>query len=229
MSTRRAVLDALGRVRDPELDEPITQLGFVAGLDIKYDEVHVRLRLPTYFCAPNFAYLMAAEAKAAVQSVPGIRRARVTLEDHFASGDINAGVEGEDGFEDAFPTQANGGLNELRELFARKAFVARQEKLCRALQDAGYEVQELAALRLEDLPSSADVDDYMQRRAELGLELAPEAPFLVAPTGAAICQDQILSHLRFARTVQLSIEGNSGLCRGLLATRYGIGDFKEVV
>ncbi len=45
-------------------------------------EVH--LRLPTYFCAPNFAFLMVADAYDAVSSVPGVTRAVILLDDHFA-------------------------------------------------------------------------------------------------------------------------------------------------
>ena len=54
---------ALGNVVDPELDEPITELGFIRSLVITGDDVEVHLRLPTSFCAPNFAYLMASDAK----------------------------------------------------------------------------------------------------------------------------------------------------------------------
>ena len=50
-------------VVDPELDEPITELGFVRSLVITGENVKVHLRLPTSFCAPNFAYLMASDAK----------------------------------------------------------------------------------------------------------------------------------------------------------------------
>ena len=77
MPTEAAVLDALSGVRDPELDEPITDLKFIADLRVAEDAVDVRLRLPTPLCAPNFAYLMAADAKTALLSVPGVRRARV--------------------------------------------------------------------------------------------------------------------------------------------------------
>ncbi|MGZ4552967.1 MAG: iron-sulfur cluster assembly protein, partial [Mycobacteriaceae bacterium] len=50
------VLAVLETVRDPELDEPITSLGFVTSCTISADgDAQVRLRLPTYFCAPNFA------------------------------------------------------------------------------------------------------------------------------------------------------------------------------
>ncbi len=58
MIDRNEVLGALSGVRDPELDEPITDLDFVPALEIVDDSVRVRLRLPTYFCAPNFAYLI---------------------------------------------------------------------------------------------------------------------------------------------------------------------------
>ena len=58
-----AALAALTTVRDPELDEPITALGFVASCTVSCQgRATVRLRLPTYFCAPNFAFLMVADA-----------------------------------------------------------------------------------------------------------------------------------------------------------------------
>jgi hypothetical protein len=37
----------------------------------------------------------------------------------------------------------------------------------------------------------------------------------------------VVEHLRFAKLTRLSIEGNAGFCRGLLATRYGIEDPEE--
>ena len=60
---RSRVLEALGTVYDPELDEPITTLGFVGSLRRgRAATSSVRLRLPTPQCAPNFAFLMAADA-----------------------------------------------------------------------------------------------------------------------------------------------------------------------
>ena len=85
MIDRNAVLGALSGVRDPELDEPITALEFVSALEIEDESVRVRLRLPTYFCAPNFAYLMVADAQAAALSVPVVERATIFLDDHYAS------------------------------------------------------------------------------------------------------------------------------------------------
>ena len=229
MPTEAELLDALSDVRDPELDEPITDLDFVSELKIEDGAVNVRLRLPTYFCAPNFAYLMVADAKAAVLSVPGVREARVVLDDHHASSEINAGVNEERGFEGTFPGETEGeDLDELRDIFRRKSFVARQEKLCRTLLAGGYTPAELAEMRLGELPASGITDKYIERRAELGLDVSPGAPLVVDPDGKRVPKEAVVQHLRFARTVRVSIEGNAHHCRGLLAARYGTPKKEEV-
>jgi metal-sulfur cluster biosynthetic enzyme len=222
MIERQEVLGALSGVRDPELDEPVTDLGFVSHLEIEGDAVNIRLRLPTYFCAPNFAYLMVADAKAAVLSVPGVRRARVVLDDHYASGEINGGVNEEYGFDGAFPGETEGpDLEELRTIFRRKSFVSRQEQLCRALLSEGRSPLVLAAMRLGDVAPSEAFETYLDRRAELGLDVSESAPLVVDPDGNRVPEAAVVQHLRFAKTVRVSIEGNAGLCRGLLETRYG--------
>jgi hypothetical protein len=43
----------------------------------------------------------------------------------------------------------------------------------------------------------------------------------VDPDGNRIPEEAVVQHLRFARTIRVSIEGNAELCRGLLETRYG--------
>jgi hypothetical protein len=200
------------------LDEPVTDLGFVSNLEIEGDTVSVRLRLPTYFCAPNFAYLMVADAREAVLSVPGVRQARVVLDDHYASEELNSGGA----FDEAFPDETEGpDLEELRMVFRRKSFVSRQEQLCRALLSEGRSPLDLAAMRLGDVPPSQDLDKYLERRRELGLDVSEGAPLVVDPDGNRIPEEAVVQHLRFARTVRVSIEGNAGLCRGLLETRYG--------
>ena len=229
MTSWTEVLDVLSGVRDPELDEPITDLAFVSEVDLEGDAVSVRLRLPTYFCAPNFAYLMVADAREAVLSLPGVRRATVTLDDHYASDEINGGVNEEKGFDGAFPDETESpDLGELRTIFHRKSFVARQEKLCRSMLAEGHSPGQLAELRLGEIPSSEASEKYLRRRAELGLDVSPEAPLLVDPDGNRVPKEAVVQHLRFARTVGVSIEGNAELCRGLLATRYGQGEKEGV-
>jgi metal-sulfur cluster biosynthetic enzyme len=218
--TREAILDALAGVRDPELDEPITDLGFVGELELEDDAVHVALRLPTYFCAPNFAYLMVADAKRAVLAVPGVRDVRVTLADHFAANEINAGVADERGFQATFPGEADAELDQLRRLFRAKALIARQARLCRALLAQGFSPEQLVGMRLGDLPPSSETDLYLGRRAELGLDVSPDAPLLVNPNGEPVPKEKVADHLRRARAVRVSIEGNAEFCRELLSTRY---------
>ena len=228
MIDRNEVLGALSGVRDPELDEPITDLDFVSSVEVEDASVRVRLRLPTYFCAPNFAYLMVADAQAAALSVPGVERATVFLDDHYASEEINGGVNDQHGFDGAFPGETEGpDLEGLRGTFQRKSFVSRQEQLCRSLRAAGHSSEELARMRLEDLPPSGEFETYLERRAELGLDVSAEAPFIVDPDGNRVPEEAVVQHLRFAKTVRVSIEGNASLCRGLLSTRYGIPDREE--
>jgi metal-sulfur cluster biosynthetic enzyme len=228
MTSRAAVLGALSGVRDPELDESLTELDFVADLEIEGDSVLVHLRLPTYFCSPNFAYLMVSDAKAALMAIPGVRKATVVLDDHHASEEINEGIAEDKQFQEIYPTQTLGGLDDLRDLFRRKAFIARQEELHGELVSSGRSREEVAGMLLRDLPPSAETDRYLDRREELGLDISPEAPFMIDAAGRPIPEDAMSQHLRFARMVSINIEGNAGLCRGLLATRYGLPKQEEV-
>jgi metal-sulfur cluster biosynthetic enzyme len=213
---------ALGTVRDPELDEPLTDLGFVTEVQIDGATVRARLRLPTYFCAPNFAYLMVADADTALRSVPGVEWVEVALEDHFASEEINTGIKERRGFQESFEGLADDELDELRALFRRKALVARQQRLVKALLNQGTTKQELGRLRLGDLPPSPELEVYLERRAELGLDVSPEAPLVIDTAGNPIPPELLEGHLRFARLTRVSIEGNAGFCRGMLATRYDL-------
>jgi metal-sulfur cluster biosynthetic enzyme len=225
MTSMREVWGALADVRDPELDEPLTDLGFVAGVRIKEARVEVRLRLPTYFCAPNFAWLMVDGARSAVLALPGVEEADVKLEDHFATEEVNGAVS----LEQAFPGKSDGGLAELRDVFLRKAFVARQGRLCDALLRAGRTPDGVAAMRLSDLEPGPEVERCRALRAELGIDAAPDAPAFVLPDGRALDAGGLQRWLRVARLVRLSLESNAGICRSLLRTRYGIPDPEEVL
>jgi metal-sulfur cluster biosynthetic enzyme len=217
-----AVLEALGTVRDPELDEPITALGFVASCTLSGDgDAQVRLRLPTYFCAPNFAFLMVADAYDAVIALPAVRHAEIVLADHFASDAINGGVAAHAGFAQSFDGEAVGELHELRADFLRKAVMAGTDQVCRPLIVAGTDPARLRGMVLGDVPGSRALERLRQRRAELGLPAGDDAPLLIDPkTGAAISDDAVPLHLRKARTTRISIESNGSICRGMLAHRY---------
>ena len=223
MTDASQVLAALGTVRDPELDEPVTSLGFVASCIVSADGVaSVRLRLPTYFCAPNFAFLMVADAYDAVSGVDGIRRAEVVLEDHFASDAINGGVAARSGFVQSFVGLAAAELDQLRADFLRKAVLAGTDRVCRPLLAAGKTTDDLAELTLGDVPPSADRERLRSRRSELGLPSEDASALLVdATTGQAVGVQALPLHLRRARLTRVSAEANGALCRGLLRERYG--------
>jgi metal-sulfur cluster biosynthetic enzyme len=229
VTSAAAVLAALGTVRDPELDEPVTSLGFVSSCTVSADGVaDVRLRLPTYFCAPNFAFLMVADAYDAVSGVDGVSRTEVVLEDHFASDSINSGVAARSGFVESFGDLAAGELDRLRADFVRKAVLAGTDRVCRPLLAAGTTIDELAGLTLGEVPPSADRERLRARRAELGLPSGDDSPLLVdTDTGEAVGLEALPVQLRKARLTRVSIEANSGVCRGMLRTRYetaGLGE-----
>ncbi|MGH3802021.1 MAG: metal-sulfur cluster assembly factor [Pseudonocardiaceae bacterium] len=222
------VLAALETVRDPELDTSIVELQFVSSCTVSDDGVaQVRLRLPTYFCAPNFAFLMVADAYDAVTAVDGVSRAEIVLEDHFASDTINEGVAAHAGFVAAFDGEARSELHELRAKFIRKAMLAGQDRVARPLITAGTALAELADMRLGDVPPSADLDRLRERRAELDIRSDDDAALLVDGTGAAVGLEALPLHLRRARTTRVNIEANASHCLSLLATRYGVGSVTE--
>lgn len=229
MTNATAVLAALDTVRDPELDESVTSLGFVTSCSVSADGVaDVRLRLPTYFCAPNFAFLMVADAYEAVTGVAGVARAQVVLEDHFASDEINRGVAARAGFVESFDGLAQTELDELRADFLRKATLAATDRVCRPLLAAGRTPDELATLTLGDVPASPEVERLRSRRTELGLPSADDSALLVdVVTGEAVGLMALPLHLRRARLTGVSLQANGGVCRGLLRERYatvGLGE-----
>jgi metal-sulfur cluster biosynthetic enzyme len=208
VTTRAQVFEALGTVYDPELDEPITTLGFVGSCVVTGGEVALRLRLPTPQCAPNFAFLMAADARAAVGGVAGVRSVSVVLEDHYTGDEINGAVNRGEGFADAFPGETTEDLGALRDLFRRKALLARQSRLL-----------SVPASTLGDL-TGPDAERCRALRRALGIDASDDAPAFVTGDGTPVAASDVRFR-RMASLTALSLETNGGLCRDLLKTRYG--------
>jgi hypothetical protein len=183
----------------------------------------VRLRLPTYFCAPNFAYLMVADAFDAVFAVPGVCSVEVVLEDHFAAEAINSGVAARAGFARSFLGEARGELDSLRADFLRKAVLAGTDQVCRPLVADGCAPASLALLRLGDAPPSQNLDRLRQRRAELGLPCGDSDPLVIDPvTGLGVEVADLPLHLRRARVTRAGIEANTSICSGMFRHRYPV-------
>lgn len=216
-----AVWQALSTVLDPELDEPITELRFVEECRVSAaGDVSIRLRLPTFFCAPNFSFLMVADAYDAVSALPGVGTVQVVLQDHHASAEINGGIAAHAGFVATFAGEAVEELDDLRRLFLEKAAMAGQDRVARPLVDAGAGPDELAATTLGLLPDSTDLRRLRHRRAALGLPHDDDAPLLLHPDGSRVSAAQVPLHLRRARLQRIGIEANGELCKSLLAKRY---------
>jgi len=216
------VLRALDAVIDPELDEPITDLGFVRSVRFTDDGVEVHLRLPTSFCAPNFAYLMASDAKDVLTALPDCGVVVVELDDHHDSDIINQGLAADAGYRGTFRHEAESDLDELRATFQRKAHTAAMERALTALLRARTDLEEgdVASVVLGDLPDDSAKEALLRRRATVGLSVDDDAPVLVDERGVPHPAASAALALRRARSTRISIDGNAHFCRGLLRTRY---------
>ncbi|MBV8989262.1 MAG: iron-sulfur cluster assembly protein [Solirubrobacterales bacterium] len=230
-ASRERVLEALDAVIDPELDEPITTLRFVSSCEVTSDgDVDVRLRLPTPQCAPNFAFLMAADARDAVRRLPGVRRVSIKLEDHYTGDEINGAIARGQGFTGAFPGETeDDGLSALRGLFQRKALIARQSRICEELLADGASAEELVGRRVADLPDDSKSRRCLELREQLGISSEPDAPAFVSPGGEPLLADQLQRWLRMARLVRMNLEANGNICRDLLQFRHGLANDPEEV
>ena len=247
------VLRRLERVLDPELDESVLALGFVVsihGEDSGEDAgtLTVELRLPTYWCAANFSYLMASDIQRELSDVDGVAGVRVRLLQHFAGAAIEAGTAPGMTFADAFPEDGRDSgrpdpgnpdsIEDIRQLFLRKGFFTRQEKLLRALKQSGLSFSEIASLRVADLRfegsgctvasndgSVRPVGElrtgqrYLERRRELGLDGSDHASLIVDATGEPIPAAELETYYLRARTTRLAMEANGALCTALLQAR----------
>jgi metal-sulfur cluster biosynthetic enzyme len=231
--TRERVIGALAEVHDPELDEPITKLGFVTSCEVSTNgDVEVVLRLPTPQCAPNFAFLMAADAREAVRRLPEVREVTIKLEDHYTGEEINAAIARGEGFTGAFPGETDDDdLAALRELFQRKALVARESRLCEALLADGATAEQAAGRRVADLPDVPDARRCIELRRQLGLPHDLASPAFVLPSGEPVLAGELMRWLRTARLVRMNLEVNGGVCRSLLRVHRGVAldDPEEVL
>ena len=213
----------LATVMDPELDESVTELGFITEVTVHgAGEVRIAFRLPTYWCAANFAFLMADDMRVAVQALPWVTGVQVQLHEHMYADAINQGVATGAGFQAAFGDAAEGGLEALRQTFLLKAFQRRQEALLQHLLDAGHRADALVALDIAalevlvlDVEGERLAERYLERRSTAG----GGSLAFVDTDGLAVNAQALSGHLRNLRRVGVNAEFNGALCRGLLAVR----------
>lgn len=226
----------LGEVTDPELDEPVTELGFVERVAVDGDSVAVDFRLPTYWCAANFAFLMVDDIRIAVEGATWVRNVRPRLHDHMYEEQVNRAAGGGKPFKDVFnDLGADDTLDEIRQKFRLKAFQRRQEIVLRALRRQGFDDASLVEMDLGTLQGLSIGDEegarqkprYLRILREFGLSSEAEDPAFVTALGDRIPEDAFEGYLQELRGVRINMEFNGAICRGLLSTRYKEAKLKE--
>lgn len=220
----------LGEVNDPELDEPVTEMGFVERAAVAGDgRVEVDFRLPTYWCSPNFAFLMLDGIREVLETLSWAPVWRVRLHDHMFADEVNSGVEAGKSFGEIF-----GGLSEdadlgaLRGTFAQKAFKRRQEAVVLGLRRQGLidreildmDLTALDAVHIDDEEAARQVPRYREALLRRWPGRKPDQPVFVTWEGAPIRPEVLAAYLAELRSIRISMEFNGTLCRGLKNTRY---------
>ncbi|TPN37930.1 iron-sulfur cluster assembly protein [Mesorhizobium sp. B2-3-3] len=220
----------LGEVNDPELDEPVTEMGFVERAQVKGDGgVDVDFRLPTYWCSPNFAFLMLDGVRKALDQLSWSPAYRVKLHDHMFADEVNRGLEAGKTFGDIFAELADDqDLGALRETFRMKAFKRRQEAVLRGLKAHGLTAWEILGMglpaydvaRFEPGEAARQKPRYRAALLERFPSRRADDPVFVTWDGQQVSPTGLPAYLGELRAVRINMEFNGALCRGLKHTRY---------
>lgn len=235
----------LDLVMDPELDEPVTDMGFIESVSItdptmdrNISTVEISFRLPTYWCSPNFAFLMAESIKREIEVLPWVGQAVVMLQDHMSADEMNAAVNSGASFGSVFEGLHPGeDLAALREKFDVKAFQRRQEVVIKALIALGYSQELLIDLTLAELeqvalPNPEDARQalrYLQILKSKLLAANPRDRALPTYQGLPLTVDGFSTYMGLLRSVRINMEFSGSLCRGLKASRYKLADLSGEV
>jgi len=228
----RAVRERLDRVTDPELDESIVELGYVDEITVDDRRVRVAFTLPTAWCSPAFAWMMATDTREATEALPGVDRTHVRLREHLHETEITEGVNEGLAFQEVFP-DADGGVAEVRATLDAKARLARQHEAVEALLEAGLGPEQVTALEFADLwldePAAVFVregsvgisvpaeplDAYLVKARETGL-VGDDHPHLFrTPDGNPISTERFELVQRRCRLATVNMGGQESVCEAL--------------
>lgn len=232
-----AVRERLDRVEDPELARSIVELDYIDAIDIDGDRVEVRFTLPTAWCSPAFAWMMATDARDEVEALDWVREARIELCDHMHGAEITTGVNARDAFGETFP-DADGGVAEVRAAIADKARVSRQREAIGALIDAGVDPEQVVALERADVDVAGDeahvdldglsvvvdaapVADYIDRVETSGHVKEPDDTLFLTPEADPIPADRLDVVQKRSRLASVNMGGQGAVCDALHRARHG--------
>jgi len=245
--SREAVRERLDRVYDPELDRSIVDLDYVEKIDIDGGEVAVAFVLPTAWCSPAFAWMMATGIRDEVGELPRVESVTVQLSDHMHGEEITTGVNSGQPFEAVFE-DADDGIEAVRSKLDRTARFARQHGAVRALQEAGLDAAQVAELTRADVDLEfgpdraavsvrggdltvtvprAPVAEYLQKARATGVVTDEDDRLFADRDGEPLDPDPeaVESVVADARLAAANIEGQATICASLHESRNG-GSFE---
>jgi len=239
-----AVRERLDRVHDPELDRSIVELEYVEQIDIDGGAVHVDFVLPTAWCSPAFAWMMATGIRDEVERLPSVSTVTVRLLDHMHGEEITTGVNRRLAFESVFE-DAEDGIETVRQKLDDKARFARQYDAIRALQQAGLDPEQIVALRLSDVALDHREDlaavsiredaltvtvprdplvEYLDKARATGVVAAETDHLFADRAGERLDSDpeRFEGILREMRLAESNIDGQATICAALHESRNGV-------
>jgi len=232
-----AVRERLDRVEDPELARSIVELDYIDAIEVDGDRVEVRFTLPTAWCSPAFAWMMAVDARDEVEALDWADEARIELCDHMHGAEITTGVNARDTFGETFP-DADGGVAEVRAAIADKARVSTQRDAITALLDAGVDPEQVVALDRSDVEVAGDeahvdlgglsvvvdadpVADYLDRVETSGHVTGPDDTLFLTPEGDPIAAERLDVVQKRSRLASVNMGGQGAVCDALHRARHG--------
>ena len=232
-----AVMERLDRVEDPELARSIVELDYVDRVEIDADRVRVTFTLPTAWCSPAFAWMMAVDARDEVDDLEWVREARIELHDHMHGEEITAGVNARDAFGETFP-DADGGVAEVRATIADKARVSRQREAIESLLAAGVDPAQVVDLDRGDVTLDGDdahvaldglsvvvdresIAEYLRRADASGHVTTDDDTLFLTPEGGPIPADRLDLVQKRSRLADVNMGGQGAVCDALHRARHG--------
>ncbi|GBC75039.1 hypothetical protein HRbin06_00350 [archaeon HR06] len=87
------IYEAIGEVVDPELGISVLELNLIEKIQIKEDgTVEVTYHATAPFCPPIFAIEMSQDMKRRIESLEGVKKAKIILTGHVLADEINKQV-----------------------------------------------------------------------------------------------------------------------------------------
>jgi metal-sulfur cluster biosynthetic enzyme len=235
-----AVRDRLRSVDDPELDRSIVELEYVDEIRIDGGSVEVAFTLPTAWCSPAFAWMMAADARDAVADHPAVSGVTVRLCDHMHAAEINEGVNAGLPFERAFE-EADDDIREVRRTLDGKARLARQYRAISALLENGLEAEQIVRLTREDVDldvsgdraavrvndalsvcvDSEPIRRHLEKATAMGLLTSATDELFATPDGDPIPVERFETVHRRGRLAETNMSSQAHVCEKLGEARIG--------